>query len=215
MKHILAVIAGAVTHVLAAAGRGRALAVIGVLLAGCDPDPDGSGVPPDASVVVDTFVPQPKDAPFMCVPIAPAHGPPPVCLALAPADLRGTTPFGNLDVALEYFGAGDCITISSATITWRGACGELLRVQFPYPVESTSAGRRVITSFDTDARFEFDPPDAAPREDVTMIHVEVVRWQEGQGTHDIDITVSVTDPAYTIAPLHVVGTFCDWAYLLC
>ena len=48
-----------------------------------------------------------------------------------------------------------------------------------------------------------------------MVHVDVTTWQEGQDMHDIDITVTVTDAAYGLAPLRVQGTFCDWPYYLC
>ena len=186
--------------------------MLAALLGACDSDHDAARLdaPPtgvDAPIVV-------MDAPFACMPVAPV-APPAACLALAPSTLRGATPFGNLDVALDYFGAGDCITISAAHIQWTGACGEQLRVQFSYPVTSTANGRRVTTNFDTDARFEFKPPGLALHEHVTTIHVDVTQWQEGQGVHDIDITLTVTDPAYTLAPLHISGTFCDWPYYLC
>jgi hypothetical protein len=155
------------------------------------------------------------DAPYACMPVAP-RAPADACLALDPAALRGGTPFGNLDVALDYFGAGDCITISQAHIHWTGACGEELALAFPYPVVTGIAGREVTHSFDTDARFDFQPPQMAPHDDTTTIHVEVVKWKEGQaGVHDIDITVSITDPLYTVAPVRVHGTFCDWPYYVC
>jgi hypothetical protein len=42
-----------------------------------------------------------------------------------------------------------------------------------------------------------------------------VTWQEGDGLHDIDITVTVLDVAYALPPVRIAGTFCDWASLLC
>ncbi len=156
-----------------------------------------------------------EDARFECVPAAPVIAGP-TCLALGGADLTGTTPFGPLAVNLDYFGAGDCITISRATIHLRGACGEAVSLQFSYPVTSGSdARRRVETSFNATARFTLQPLEHAAREIVTMIHVEVAEWQEGDGTHDIDIVVTVTDPMFSLEPLHVKGTFCDWPYQLC
>lgn len=153
------------------------------------------------------------DAPYTCRPrVSPAA---PDCLALAPAALRGTTPFGTLDVALDYFGAGDCITISHATIGLRGACGEELTISFSYPVQDNGNGRFVADSFDADARFTFSPPTGAGGVELTPIHVAVTRWQEGMGTHDIDITVSTTAPRYAFDPIRVVGTFCDWPYYIC
>jgi hypothetical protein len=185
-----------------------------VALAACDAD--GNNAVPDAPASVthdaDTTV---RDAPYTCTPIAP-RAPGPACLALAPAPLQGATPFGDLDLALTSFAAADCITISIATITWTGACGEQLIVQFSYPVHATESGkRRVTTSFDRDARFMFRPPGMAMREDVATVHVDVTTWQEGQDLHDLDITLTVTDPAYTLPPLRMAGTFCEWASLLC
>jgi hypothetical protein len=190
----------------------RTTLLVALLLGACE---SGSGQGPN---VVDASVDTgPADAPFQCA--AAAHTTrrsPATCLALEPSALQGTTPFGDLDVQLDYFGAGDCITISSATIAWRGACGETARLQFSYPVETGTDGARAVThGFDTDARFEFEPPGWAPRDVVTMIHVDVVRWHEGQGIHDIDITVTVLDPGFSVAPLQVRGTFCDWPYYLC
>jgi hypothetical protein len=199
-----------------------ALAALAALLCACDSN-DGNAVLADAPTTIDAPITI-MDAPFACMPVAPAAppasptptaGPPAACLALAPSTLRGATPFGDLDLALDYFGAGDCITISGANIQWTGACGEQLRVQFSYPVTSTTSGRRVTTNFDTDARFEFKPPGMAPREHVTTIHVDVTQWQEGQAMHDIDITLTITDPAYALPPLHIIGTFCDWPFYVC
>jgi hypothetical protein len=183
-----------------------------LLFGACDPaHPNEPAV--DAAVAVDAETT--KDAPFMCAPIAPRTTPGPACLALTPGALQGDTPFGRLDVALDYFGAGDCITISQASIGWTGACGEQLRLTFSYPVTSDGAQRRVTQSFDADARFELTPPGMAMRHDTTAVHVDVTKWQEGNGTHDIDITVSVTDSKYAVAPWRVHGTFCDWPYYLC
>lgn len=188
------------------------LLLVLALLGACDSDDNGAAVPdapsvtPDASATV-------MDAPFQCMPVAP--GPPPACLALAASTLRGGTPFGELDVALDYFGAGDCITISAARLAWTGACGERLELSFSYPVEQTGSGRVVTGSFDTDARFTFRPPGMTPHEDVTTVHVDVTTWKEGMDIHDVDLTITVTDPAYTLAPLRVAGTFCDWPYYLC
>jgi hypothetical protein len=186
--------------------------LVAALLGACD-SKDGNAPPPDAPATSDSSIAV-KDAPFTCMPVAPAT-PPAACLALAPSTLRGTTPFGDLDVTLDYFGAGDCITISGAHITWTGACGEQLNVLFSYPVHETGSGRYVTGSFDTDARFEFKPPGMTPREHLTTIHVDVTKWQEGQDVHDIDIMVTVTDAAYSLPPLHISGTFCDWPYYLC
>jgi hypothetical protein len=152
-------------------------------------------------------------APYQCTParVQPADA----CLALAPGTLAGATPFGNLDVALVYFGAGDCITISQATILLRGACGEELRVSFSYPVASDGTARSVTTSFDRMAGIDFSAPGIASQRHVAPVRVDVTRWQEGQGMHDIDIMVTVNDPAYSLPPLRVQGTFCDWPYQLC
>src|SRR5689334_6078621 len=104
------------------------------------------------ALVADASV-EPKDAPYTCTPLAPVeHAPAADCLVLAPAPLQGTTPFGALDVAIDYFGAGDCLTISQATVHWTGACGEQLRLAFSYPVSTDGAARTVTQSFDTDAR---------------------------------------------------------------
>jgi hypothetical protein len=185
-----------------------------LLFGACDPAHTNEPAV-DARVVVDTVAVQ--DAPFMCTPIAPRVAPGAACLALMPGSLQGDTPFGRLDVGLDYFGAGDCITISNATIGWTGSCGEQLRLTFGYPVTSDPDGthRRVTQSFDADARFELTPPGMAMRVHTTMIHVAVTHWQEGTGTHDIDITVNVTDSKYAVAPWRVHGTFCDWPYYLC
>lgn len=184
-----------------------------VMIAACDSS-DGSMVP-DAP-------PPPADArevdsdPFICqttmAPVAPA----PACLALAPASLQGSTPFGDLDVDLSYFGAGDCITISHATIQWVGQCQEEVTLQFSYPVTSDSSAKRsVMGSFDEDASIELRAYGEAPRRRLTNVHVDVTQWQEGDGVHSIDMTLTITDPAFTIAPLHIAGTFCDWPYYLC
>ena len=71
-------------------------------------------------------------------------------------------------------------------------------------------------SFDPSwARFELCVPDETPREVMTTVHVDVTTWQEGDGVHTIDMTVTITDPAFTLPPLHVQGTFCDWPYFVC
>jgi hypothetical protein len=179
------------------------------LLVACNSD--GAALSPDANRTDAAAI---SDTPFSCTPVAP-RAPAAACLALDASSLRGATPFGAVDVALEYFGAGDCLTISAAHVAWRGACGETLRLQFSYPVVETGSGRRVTGSFDVDAWFDFQPPDAATRGDPAAIHVDVAQWQEGQGVHDIDITLTVTDAAYAIPPFRVHGTFCDWPYYLC
>lgn len=139
------------------------------------------------------------------------------CLALDPAPLRGSTPFGAVDGALAYFGSGDCLTISHATISWRSACGDDLSLSFSYPVQADSTNKRHVApgSFDQPATFAVQPPSGGYHYMTTMVHVDVVTWQEGDGIHTVDITVTVTDPAYNVAPIHIQGTFCDWPYYLC
>lgn len=154
-----------------------------------------------------------EDAAGACVP--PVPEPPAACLALGAAELRGATPFGALDLDLVHFGAGDCITISSATIRFTGACGETLLVQFPYPVTMTSDHRIVTTSFDTDARLWFQPAGAAASDTVARARVEVVHWREGETTHDIDISLTILDERFSVSPVRIQGTFCDWPYYLC
>jgi hypothetical protein len=189
----------------------KVAAMLALAVLGACGDDDGVAQPDAPTVDAPITV---KDAPFSCMPVAPV-APPAACLALAPSTLQGKTPFGNVDVALDYFGAGDCITISHARISWTGTCGEKLAVGFSYPVTDTGSGRQVTGSFDTDARFEFQPPGLAPVEDVTTIHVDVTQWHEGQDMHDIDITVTVTGAGYMLQPLRISGTFCDWPYYLC
>lgn len=177
----------------------RVLVAAVALVAGCGED-EPAVLPPDAPL------PAP-DAPFECTPATEG----PVCLALAPARFSGSTPLGTLAADLAYAGAGDCITISQAVLSSVGACGEQVSLRFPYPVRSGADGKRyVASSFDTDATLQL-----STFEDVTTIHVDVVVWQEGEGAHDIDITVTFTEPGYTVTPIHVQGTFCDWAYWLC
>jgi hypothetical protein len=159
-----------------------------------------------------------QDASFVCQPIGPASAPPASpCLALTPTALRGPTPFGNLDVQLEHFGAGDCISHAQATVVWRGTCGEELVLRFPYPtsVNTTTGKRQVAQSFDNDARFEFRAPGFAASDDLSRVHVEVTTWQEGDSIHELDITVSILEDAYAVGPLRVAGTFCDWPYYVC
>ena len=104
----------------------------------------------------------------------------------------------------------------SATISWVGACQEQVVLQFPYPTTSDGMKRRVATSFDPSwVRFELRPFQEAARDVTTSIHVDVVNWQEGDGVHSIDITVSFTDPSFALPPLHIQGTFCDWPFYLC
>jgi hypothetical protein len=190
----------------------KVAAILALAVLGACGDDDGNAAPPDAPSVDASITVM--DAPFICMPVAPI-APPAACLALAPSALRGSTPFGDLDVALESFSAGDCITISAAHINYTGACGEQLHIRFSYPVVDTGSGRRVTGSFDSDAHVEFRPPGMAPLDDVAKIHVDVTTWQEGQDMHDIDITVTITDAAYALSPLRVSGTFCDWPYYLC
>jgi hypothetical protein len=184
--------------------------LLAVLLCACHSKPDDMGGI-DAPQMSDA--PSTKDAPFTCMPVAPR--PAAACLALDAAALTGDTPFGLLSVDVDYFGAGDCITISQATIGATGACGEKLAIQFSYPVSTDGARRRVTQSFDVDARVLFQPPGVAMQTDVANVHVEVVRWEEGQGVHDIDITVTISDARYALPPLRIAGTFCDWPYYLC
>lgn len=153
--------------------------------------------------------------PFMCTPVAP---PPGGLCPLLPAEMfAGTTPFGTLDLELDYFGAGDCITISQATIGLLGSCGEELSIQFSYPVKSGSGGGRYVEAgpFDRDARFQLRPFGKPPADMTAPIHVEVTTWQEGASLHDIDIVVTFTGTGFSVPPLHVHGQFCDWPYLLC
>jgi hypothetical protein len=184
-----------------------------LLFGACDSAPPNQPVVDARVEVVDAATA--RDAPFTCVPIAPREAPGPACLALAPGTLQGDTPFGRLDVALDYFGAGDCVSISQASIAWTGACGEQLRLAFSYPVDASQTLRRVTQSFDRDATFFFTPPGMAMRQARTTIHVDVTKWQEGTGAHDIDITVSVTDSKFALAPMRIAGTFCDWPYYIC
>jgi hypothetical protein len=139
------------------------------------------------------------------------------CLSLAPTVLRGSTPFGVVDGALTYFGSGDCLTITHATIGWRSACGDELSLSFSYPVRADSNNKRHVDpgSYDAAATFAVEPPGGGYHYDTTMVHVDVVTWQEGDGLHTVDITVGVTDSRYGLAPVHIQGTFCDWPYYLC
>jgi hypothetical protein len=180
--------------------------VVAMWLAACNSE-DAIEVAADAAQTV------PADSGFSCVPVAPAAGP--TCLALGAATLAGTTPLGAVDVALDYFGAGDCITSSRATIGLLGACGEAVSLQFSYPVTFDGESRLVEASFDATARFTLEPQGEAPRDQTTTIHVEVTKWQEGQGVHELDVVVTVTDPTFALAPLHIAGTFCDWPFYLC
>lgn len=193
----------------------RPIAAMLVMLAACDPS-DGS-VAPDAPPMLVGDAPHADAEPFMCAAdAAPAITPGPACLALAPVSLQGATPLGDLAAELSYFGAGDCIDHASATIAFVGACEEQVLVQFSYPVTTDGAKRRVATSFDpTWARVELRPVGAAARDATTSIHVDVTNWQEGDGVHSIDITVTFTDAAFALPPLHVQGTFCDWPYYVC
>jgi hypothetical protein len=188
--------------------------VLALAACGDDDGPSGPGSTLDAAAIVDAV--RFKDAAYQCTPAAPPP-PGPACLALDPSTLTGTTPLGTLDVDLVRFLAGDCVTISHAYIIWTGACGELARLHFSYPVTSDATGKRFVPagSFDTDASFELEPPGAAMVKDLTTIHVDVTKWQEGDGVHDIDITVTFTDESYSVPPHHVQGTFCDWPYYLC
>jgi hypothetical protein len=179
------------------------------LLGACGDNDDRGGLAADAAAPFDS---PPLDAPYQCAPRAAL---PPACLALAPSTLQGATPFGPLELALDSFASGDCITISAAHIAWSGACGERLRVQFSYPATETGSGRVVTGSFDATARFEFQPPGMAHREHVTSLHVDVTLWREGPDQHDVDITLTVTDPAYSLPPVRISGTFCDWPFWLC
>jgi hypothetical protein len=193
--------------------RIAATAAMVVMIGACDAR-DG-GVVPDAPPIVDA--PRPDAEPFICMATGdPTITPGPACLALAPVSLQGSTPFGELDVDLAYFAAGDCIDHAMATIAWIGACQEQVLLQFPYPTTSDGMKRRVATSFDpSSARFELRPFQEAARDVTTSIHVDVVNWQEGDGVHSIDITVSFTDPSFMLPPLHIAGTFCDWPYYVC
>jgi hypothetical protein len=184
-----------------------------VMIAACEPGDGPPATTPDAPPLADAAL---ADAePFVCstgMPVAPAG---PACLALGLSPLQGRTPFGDLDLALAYFGAGDCLTISQATIGWVGACQEQLAVQFSYPVTTDGTRRRVVGAFDSDARVELRPLDDAPRTTVTKIHVDVTSWEEGMGVHTIDITVTFTDASFAVGPMHIQGTFCDWPFYLC
>jgi len=188
--------------------------LVWVLLAfviACD-DTEGPIVAADASVDVTS-----SDASgYQCRPPDPV-APGPTCLALETGGLIGMSPLGNHETYVQYAGAGDCITISYATFSFTGACGETVRLQFAYPVMSGTNGKRFVApgGFDREARFELEAPDLSPQNVVATVHVDVVEWQEGDGAHDIDITITFTDPDFAIAPVHVKGTFCDWPYLLC
>jgi hypothetical protein len=165
-----------------------------------------SALPPDAST------PSP-DAPAACTQVA--RGPQPACMALQAAQLQGESPYGVLDLELGYFGAGDCVTIANATVLLHGACGEELTVRFPYPVVQEAGARRVPTSFDADAAFSLRVPGQASAQTTGAVHVEVRTWQEQADAHDIDVTLTITDAAFAVAPLHIQGTFCDWPYYIC
>jgi hypothetical protein len=190
----------------------RLLWVALALVVGCD-DSDGPSVVAD--VGLDSA--EALDAPvYQCRPPDPI-APGPTCLALETGGFTGTSPLGIHETYLANVFAGDCITISQASFVFTGACGELVRLQFSYPVMAGANSKRFIApgGFDRDARLELEALDRAIASTVAKVHVDVTSWQEGDGVHDIDITITFPDAGYAIAPVHVKGTFCDWAYHLC
>lgn len=138
-------------------------------------------------------------------------------LDLAPEELRGDSPFGELDLRVTTFGVGDCIAISRADLTLEGPAGDSLNVDFAYPVEVDDSGRRFVAmSFDAAAGFQYTPATGPDETGTYMIHVDVTTWQEHAPIpHDIDIAVTITDAAFAVEPLVVSGTFCKWVSLLC
>jgi hypothetical protein len=138
-------------------------------------------------------------------------------LDLAPEELRGDSPFGDLDLRVATFGVGDCIEVSRADLTLEGPAGDSLNVNFTYPVEVDNSGLRFVAmSFDAAAGFRYTPATGPDEEGTYMVHVDVASWQERAPIpHDIDITVTITDAAFAVEPLLVSGTFCKWVSLLC
>lgn len=139
-------------------------------------------------------------------------------LELAPEPLRGGSPFGDLDLRVAGFGVADCLEISRADLTLQGPAGDSLAVNFPYPVEVDGSGLRFVgTSFDAEAGFRYTPASGPAQDEQTYaIHVDVATWQERERIpHDIEVTVTITDPEFAVAPVLVSGTFCKWRSLLC
>lgn len=181
---------------------------------GCD-ESDGPSVVGDAAIDTST-----NDAPaYQCAPPFVAEPPgPPACLDLDLVSLEGTSPLGiHHEMYLQYVGAGDCITLSQATLTFVGACTETMTVQFSYPVTAGANNKRYVPpgGFDRMARVRFTAPDVPGAETTASVHVDVVQWQEGDGVHDIDISLSFTEPGWSIAPIRAKGSFCEWPYQLC
>lgn len=145
-------------------------------------------------------------------------GQPQACDAMQPASWSGETPWGTLDATVERFGAGDCITTSQATVTLGTAAGDALLVDFPYPVEATTAGRVVKGSFDEQANVSWQPVSGGKQSATAAVHVAVNVWAEHGGDpqgHEIDATLTFTDPAFGSAPISLVGRFCRWDHLVC
>lgn len=145
-------------------------------------------------------------------------GEPEVCDAMQAASWSGKTPWGNVDATVTRFGAGDCITISRAWIALETAGGDALQVGFSYPVGSTGAGRSVTGSLDEQAEVHFRPASGGDQTATAGVHVAVNTWLEHpsdpQG-HEIDATLTFTDPGFGSAPIPLVGHFCRWDYLVC
>ena len=155
--------------------------------------------PPDAA--------PPPDGPLICS-----------LQELAPEPMQGSSPFGDLDLRVADFGVTDCIEISRADLILEGPAGDSLAVNFSYPVDIDDDGLRFVgTSFDEAAGFRYTPASGQPGEEQTyMIRVDVTTWQErARIPHDIDITVTITDPSFAVEPVQVSGTFCKWQSLLC
>jgi len=184
----------------------RGALALALLLPACGDDDSGSGVAVDAAIDQQQAVWPDASEQAACA-----------GLVLAPAPLQGTTPWGNLDLALDYVGAGDCLTITHAVFAWRGMNGAVMNIEFPYPVKVEQDGSRYVTAgtFDEDARVTWTAPNAAPVDTVAAVRIDVTTWHEGRPTHSIDVTFSMLDSRFTLAPMHITGTFCDWWYYLC
>lgn len=141
----------------------------------------------------------------------------PACMALDPERLAGGSPFGALDLVVESFNAGDCITISQAVLRLRGGAGEELALHFSYPVawQPGMEGREVTGSFDVSASARFTPAGGATSSELAAMHVDVAKWQEQPEAHEVDVTLTLTDDAFDVNPVRVHGTFCDWPLHLC
>lgn len=174
----------------------------------------------DASLPDDAAVDAGRDSPPL-----PDSGPrpdvqpPPMCVGSLAGELRGTTPWGPIDMSLTQFSVADCCDRGGGWIELSDATGNSLQISFLYSIAECDFPRTIVaTDIAGDAQALYMDADGEGDTATITIAFTVTRLQEWEELGDaavVDVSIQLSGPGWDVEPIVLDGTFCEWAALIC